>query len=103
MRKKLENDSVYSDEFNVHPLHSQIPTADQQSIFQPAPAGKRKVILSTILAETSVTVEDIVFVIDTGRSRSTFFNESSLVSALKTVWYAKSNGFQRRGRAGRCS
>jgi len=98
---KLQGSSI-SRELQVHPLHSRMPTAEQQAIFQPPPAGKRKVIIATILAETSITVEDVVFVIDPGRSRSTFFNKDSKVSALKTVWYSKANGFQRRGRSGRC-
>ena len=89
-------------ELSLYPLHSRMPTAEQQAIFQPPPPGKRKVIVSTVLAETSITVEDIVYVVDTGRTRSTFLNEASLVSALRTVWYSKANGFQRRGRAGRC-
>lgn len=89
-------------DLHVHALHSRMPTAEQQTIFQPPPRGKRKVIVATILAETSITIEDIVYVIDTGRARSTFFNEISKVSALRTVWYSKANGFQRRGRSGRC-
>ena len=86
----------------IHPLHSRIPTWEQRAIFRPAQAGKRKVVVSTVLAETSITVEDIVYVIDPGRARTTFFNETSMISALRTVWYSKANGFQRRGRAGRC-
>ena len=46
--------------------------------------------------------EDVVYVVDAGRSRTTFFNEQTMISALRTVWYSKANGFQRRGRAGRC-
>ncbi|KAH8064124.1 helicase [Aureococcus anophagefferens] len=62
---------------------------------------KRKVVVSTVLAETSITVEDVVHVVDAGKARSTFLNKQSLVSALRTTWYAKANGLQRRGRAGR--
>ena len=47
-------------------------------------------------------LQDVVFVVDAGRSRTTFFNEQTMISALRTVWYSKANGFQRRGRAGRC-
>eukprot|EP00931_Biecheleriopsis_adriatica_P058375 TRINITY_DN34728_c0_g1_i2.p1 TRINITY_DN34728_c0_g1~~TRINITY_DN34728_c0_g1_i2.p1 ORF type:complete len:1070 (+),score=238.07 TRINITY_DN34728_c0_g1_i2:248-3211(+) len=99
--KRLQACSVSRD-LQVFPLHSRIPSSDQQAIFRPAPVGKRKIIVSTVLAETSITVEDVVFVVDSGRNKSTFFNESSLISALKTVWYSKANGLQRRGRAGRC-
>ena len=89
-------------QLTILPLHSRIPTSDQRAIFRPTRAGMRKVVVSTVLAETSITVEDIVYVIDPGRTRNTFFNESSMISALRTVWYSKANGFQRRGRAGRC-
>jgi HrpA-like RNA helicase len=47
-------------------------------------------------------VEDVVFVVDAGRAKTTFVNEATLVSALRTTWYAKASGLQRRGRAGRC-
>eukprot|EP00929_Paragymnodinium_shiwhaense_P078463 TRINITY_DN40685_c0_g1_i1.p1 TRINITY_DN40685_c0_g1~~TRINITY_DN40685_c0_g1_i1.p1 ORF type:complete len:858 (-),score=188.78 TRINITY_DN40685_c0_g1_i1:226-2799(-) len=100
-KKALENSSIGRD-LVIFPLHSRIPTAEQRLIFSKPPAGKRKVIVSTVLAETSITVEDVVYVIDSGRNKSTFFNESSLISALKTTWYSKANGLQRRGRAGRC-
>ena len=48
-------------------LHSQMVSSDQRMIFRPAPAGMRKVVLSTNIAETSLTVEDVVFVIDAGK------------------------------------
>ena len=81
---KLLSASPSARELELFPLHSRIPTAEQQSIFGPPPRGKRKVILSTILAETSITIEDVVFVVDTGRTKTTFVNEASLVSALRT-------------------
>ncbi|CAK9107515.1 unnamed protein product [Durusdinium trenchii] len=86
----------------IHALHSRLPTWEQKQIFQSPPEGQRKVVVATVLAETSITVEDVVYVIDPGRSRTTFFNEQTMISALRTVWYSKANGFQRRGRAGRC-
>ena len=48
-------------------LHSQMMTIDQRQIFRPAPRGLRKVILSTNIAETSITVSDVVFVVDSGK------------------------------------
>ena len=81
---KLLSVSPSARELELFPLHSRMPTAEQQSIFGPPPRGKRKVILSTILAETSITIEDVVFVVDTGRTKTTFVNEASLVSALRT-------------------
>ena len=99
--KRLEA-SAAAPQLRVYPLHSRMPTAEQRAIFEPPPAGTRKVIVSTVLAETSVTIEDVVYVVDSGKGKSTFLNEASLVSALRTTWYAKANGMQRRGRAGRC-
>ena len=99
---KLLKASQIGSELEVFPLHSRMPTAEQHAIFLAPPAGKRKVILSTSLAETSITVEDVVFVVDTGRTKTTFVNEQSLVSALRTCFYSKASGLQRRGRAGRC-
>ena len=88
--------------YKLYPLHSRMPTAEQREIFQPPPPGLRKIIVSTVIAETSVTVEDVVFVVDPGRTKLTCLNEASLVSALRTGWYSKASGLQRRGRAGRC-
>merc|ERR1712062_844931 len=65
--KRLQSSAIGPD-LEIHPLHSRMPTAEQRTIFAPPSPGKRKVIVATILAETSITVEDIVFVIDTGRT-----------------------------------
>lgn len=92
----------FAHQLQVHALHSRLPSSEQKQIFQRPPLGKRKVVVATVLAETSITVEDVVFVVDAGRSCTTFFNEQTMISALRTVWYSKANGFQRRGRAGRC-
>jgi len=86
----------------VLPLHSRMPTAEQREIFDSPRDGARKVVVATILAETSITIEDVVYVVDTGRTKSTSVSASSLVPTLRTVWYARANGMQRRGRAGRC-
>ncbi|KAH8093480.1 helicase [Aureococcus anophagefferens] len=91
--KRLEKDRSLA----IHALHSRMPSAEQRAIFDAPPPGKRKVVVSTVLAETSITVEDVVHVVDAGKARSTFLNKQSLVSALRTTWYAKANGLQRRG------
>ena len=53
--------------FRVLPLHSSLSSQSQKLIFQPAPKGKRKIVIATNLAETSITIADVTVVIDTGR------------------------------------
>ena len=64
-------------------LHSSIPPSEQRKVFQPPPVkGLRKVVLSTNIAESSVTVEDIVFVIDSGLMKEKHYNADSNVASL---------------------
>jgi ATP-dependent RNA helicase DHX36 len=58
-----------SSKFLVMALHSMVPSSEQKDIFKRPPAGVHKVILSTNIAETSVTIDDVVFVIDSGRMK----------------------------------
>uniref|UniRef100_A0A8C4RU92 DExH-box helicase 30 n=1 Tax=Erpetoichthys calabaricus TaxID=27687 RepID=A0A8C4RU92_ERPCA len=75
---------------------------NQQAIFQTPPAGMRKIILATNIAETSITVDDIVHVVDLGSHKEQRYDLRTKVSCLDTVWISQSNVIQRRGRAGRC-
>ncbi|EHS64505.1 hypothetical protein PGT21_014362 [Puccinia graminis f. sp. tritici] len=90
-----------SSKFEVHVLHSAIPVADQQLVFSPPPKGVRRVILSTNIAETSVTIPDVVFVVDTGKIKEKRFDPERHLSSLITAWVGTSNLNQRAGRAGR--
>ncbi|XP_030383048.1 ATP-dependent DNA/RNA helicase DHX36 [Scaptodrosophila lebanonensis] len=85
----------------IFPLHSMMPSAEQQAVFRPAPPGKRKVIISTIIAETSVTIEDVVYVINTGRTKSTNYDIETNIQSLEEEWVTLANTQQRKGRAGR--
>lgn len=86
----------------ILPVHSNIPLNDQQSIFQRPPPGVRKIVLATNIAETSVTIDDIVHVVDSGMQKEQRYDLRTKVSCLETTWVSKSNVIQRRGRAGRC-
>ncbi|XP_063233748.1 3'-5' RNA helicase YTHDC2-like isoform X2 [Bacillus rossius redtenbacheri] len=87
--------------FRIYLLHSKMQTSDQKQVFRPAPPGARKIILSTNIAETSVTIDDVVFVIDTGKVKEKSFDALCGVCTLRPVWISQACAQQRRGRAGR--
>jgi len=86
---------------HVLPLHASLDTRDQRRVFLPPPPGKRKVIVSTNVAETSITIDDIVAVIDSGRVKETSFDPVSGMRRLEETWASRAACKQRRGRAGR--
>ncbi|XP_072272182.1 3'-5' RNA helicase YTHDC2 isoform X2 [Pyxicephalus adspersus] len=92
----------YANRFHVFMLHSNMQTSDQKKVLKTAPAGIRKIILSTNIAETSITVNDVVFVIDSGKVKEKSFDALNHVTMLKMVWISKASAIQRKGRAGRC-
>ena len=83
------------------PLFASLPQSQQQRVFQPAPLNTRKVILSTNIAETSVTVPGVRFVIDTGKAKIKKFHERIGLEALLIKPISRSSADQRKGRAGR--
>ncbi|KAJ9650970.1 putative ATP-dependent RNA helicase ucp12 [Neophaeococcomyces mojaviensis] len=85
----------------AYPLHASLLPAEQRKVFPPAPAGKRKVIAATNVAETSITIEDVVAVIDTGRVKETNYDVNSNIVRLAETWASQAACKQRRGRAGR--
>ncbi|XP_013858223.1 probable ATP-dependent RNA helicase YTHDC2 [Austrofundulus limnaeus] len=94
--------SSQHESYQVFTLHSDMQTMDQKRAMKPTPPGVRKIILSTNIAETSITINDVVFVIDSGKVKEKSFDTFSRVSMLKTVWVSKASVLQRKGRAGRC-
>ena len=88
---------------NLHalPLHASLTPTEQRRVFPPAPTGKRKVIAATNVAETSITIEDIVAVIDVGKVKETSFDPQNNMIKLEEVWASRAACKQRRGRAGR--
>ena len=88
--------------YQVLPLHSQVAPAEQRKVFQTPPAGARKIVLSTNVAETAVTIEDVVFVINSGRMKEKSFDPYTSVSTLQSGFTSRASERQRKGRAGRC-
>ena len=83
------------------PLHASLVPAEQRRVFIPAPSGTRKVVVATNVAETSITIEDIVAVIDCGKVKETSFDPQNNMVKLEEVWASRAACKQRRGRAGR--
>ena len=83
------------------PLHASLPPTEQRRVFQSPPPGKRKVIAATNVAETSITIEDVVAVIDTGRVKETRYEPGDNIVRLEETWASQAACKQRRGRAGR--
>lgn len=85
----------------VLPLFAALAQSEQQRVFQPAPRNTRKVILSTNIAETSVTVPGIRYVIDCGKAKMKHFRSRLGLDSLLAKSISKSSAMQRKGRAGR--
>lgn len=93
--------SFGTNHFLILPLHSMISNDSQGLVFNVPRHGVRKIVISTNLAETGVTIPDITCVIDTGKHREMRFDEKRQISRLVETFVAQSNASQRRGRAGR--
>lgn len=86
---------------DIAPLYGALDKAEQDRALEPAPPGRRKVVLATSVAETSLTIEGVRVVIDSGLSRVPRFEPASGLTRLATVRVSRSSAEQRRGRAGR--
>ncbi|MGE5429867.1 MAG: ATP-dependent helicase HrpB [Syntrophomonadaceae bacterium] len=85
----------------LHELYGEASREEQEASLRPAPMGKRKVILSTSIAETSLTIDGVRIVVDAGLSRISAFDVKRGMPGLLTVAVSKASADQRRGRAGR--
>lgn len=86
---------------HILPLYGRLPKEEQERVFEAAPAGKRKVVISTNIAETSVTISDVTTVIDSGLCKLNFYNPKNYTSSLIESTVSKASCNQRKGRAGR--
>ncbi|HEX6890872.1 MAG TPA: ATP-dependent helicase HrpB [Chryseolinea sp.] len=89
------------DSVSIHPLYGDLPFKKQQEAILPHPSGLRKIVLATSIAETSLTIEGITIVIDSGFARVPKFDPRSGLTRLETVRVTRDAADQRAGRAGR--
>ncbi|MCG6906788.1 MAG: ATP-dependent helicase HrpB [Desulfobacteraceae bacterium] len=87
--------------WEIHPLYGGLPRAAQDRAVEPAPAGRRKVVLATNIAETSLTIEGVRVVVDSGFCRQAQVDVASGMTRLVTRRISRAAAEQRRGRAGR--
>lgn len=86
---------------DVHPLYGNLSLDAQSQAIAPAPPGRRKIVLATNIAETSLTIDGVDVVVDSGLVREPVFDPSTAMTRLETRRISKSSATQRMGRAGR--
>ncbi|TXG58128.1 hypothetical protein EZV62_015957 [Acer yangbiense] len=126
LHDKIKGNNILGDQskFLVLPLHGSMPTVNQREIFDRPPQNKRqnwsaisefnfngkywwvcqewrKIVLATNIAESSITIDDVVYVIDCGKAKETSYDALNKLACLLPSWISKASAHQRRGRAGR--
>jgi len=100
-RTKSALDRAVGPNVDVYPLAGALSLADQDRALAPSPAGRRRVVLSTDIAETSLTVDGVRVVVDSGLARAPRFDTRTGMSRLTTITTSRASAEQRAGRAGR--
>lgn len=95
------SDGSLKSNIEVFMLHSSLNSDDHKRVFYPATVGYRKLILATNIAETSITIDDVVYVVDTGKVKQKSFDAYTGSHHLATTWISRACAQQRSGRAGR--
>lgn len=93
--------SVKKNNWIVLPLHSTLSITEQDKVFDYPPKGVRKCVVATNIAETSITIDGIRFVADSGKVKEMSYDPSCKMQRLKEFWISKASAEQRKGRAGR--
>ncbi|KAL4422956.1 hypothetical protein ABPG75_009153 [Micractinium tetrahymenae] len=103
LKDRLESSPAFgSSRYQLMPLHSLVAPAEQRRVFVRPPAGVRKIVLATNIAETAITIDDVVVVVNSGRLKEKSYDPYTNVSTLMSTWISRASEKQRRGRAGRC-
>lgn len=97
----FEGEQMFKEPLFCLPLYSMLPEREQAKVFEPAPAGCRLCVIATNVAETSLTIPNIKYVVDTGKIKNKVFDMCTGISAHVIEWCAKSSADQRAGRSGR--
>ncbi len=93
--------SSMAEALHIVPLYARLGKDEQEKVFDPAPSGKSKVVIATNIAETSVTIDGITVVIDSGLAKLNYYNPRSFTASLIETPISKASCNQRKGRAGR--
>lgn len=99
--ESLLSDARLPPSISILPLYGDLPGPQQDQALQPSPPGRRKIVLSTSIAESSLTIEGVRVVIDSGYMRQPRFSPSTGMAKLETIRVSQASADQRRGRAGR--
>ncbi len=91
----------FAKKIHIVPLYGRLGKEEQERVFNTPPAGKTKIVISTNIAETSVTIDGITTVIDSGLSKLNYYNPATYSSSLIEGSVSKASANQRKGRAGR--